>query len=160
RSAMMARQLLAFSRKQLLQPVVLNLNTVVTGMEKMLRPLIGENIELSLFLDHGLKPVKADRAQLEQVLLNLAVNARDAMARGGKLIMETENRELDVRCLEEDFEGEPGSYAILSVSDTGCGMDEATRGHLFEPFFTTKPENQGIGLGLATVYGIIKQSGG
>jgi signal transduction histidine kinase len=160
RAAMVTRQLLAFGRKQILQPVVLDLNAVVSGMERMLRSLIREDIELATFLDPALLPVKADPGQVEVVLLNLVVNARDAMPGGGKLTVETGNRVLIVSDWADDFEGPPGAHALLAVSDNGCGMDEETRSHLFEPFFTTKEVGKGTGLGLATVYGIVKQSGG
>jgi signal transduction histidine kinase len=160
RTARVTRQLLAFSRKQILQLVVLDLNTVVSGMEKMLRALIREDVELATVLDPALLPVKADPGQVEVVLLNLVVNARDAMSRGGKLTIETSNQELIGSDWPDDFEGPPAAHALLAVSDTGCGMDEETRSHLFEPFFTTKAVGNGTGLGLATVYGIVKQSGG
>jgi signal transduction histidine kinase len=160
RAVTVARQLLAFSRKQMVQPVVLDLNGVVTGMEKMLRSVIREDIQLITRPDPALHPVKADLGQIEMVLLNLAVNARDAMPRGGRLTIETANVELDAGVWPTEFEAEPGPYAYLAVTDTGCGMDEKTRAHLFEPFFTTKEAGMGTGLGLATVYGIVKQWGG
>jgi CheY-like chemotaxis protein len=160
RAASVTRQLLAFSRKQALQPVVLDLNGIVTGMEKMLRSLIREDIQLLTLLAPALRPVKADPGQVEVVLRNLAVNACDAMPRGGTLTLETANAELGASFWPNEVEAHPGPYACLAVTDTGCGMDERTRAHIFEPFFTTKEVGQGTGLGLATVYGIVKQSGG
>ncbi|HEV2299625.1 MAG TPA: PAS domain S-box protein [Candidatus Acidoferrales bacterium] len=160
RAASLTKQLLAFSRKQVLEPKVLNLNAVVSDVEKMLRRLIGENIELNITLDHSLGNVKADPSQVEQVILNLAVNARDAMPNGGKLAIRTSNALLDEKECERYRYVVPGEYILLEVRDTGCGMDEETQSHIFEPFFTTKESGRGTGLGLATVYGIIKQSGG
>jgi signal transduction histidine kinase len=160
RAVTVARQLLAFSRKQMVQPVVLDLNGVVTGLDKMLRSLVREDIRLTTLLDPALHPVKADLGQIEVVILNLAANARDAMPRGGTLTIETANAELDASFWPNDFEAQPGPYACLAVTDTGSGMDERTRAHLFEPFFTTKEVGKGTGLGLATVYGVVKQSGG
>jgi PAS domain S-box-containing protein len=160
RAASLTRQLLAFSRKQVLEPTVLDLNTDVVEIEKMLRRLIGENIEMKIVLSPGLGRVKVDRVQIEQVILNLAVNARDAMPDGGHLTIETSNAVLG----EAEIQRYPyvlaGEYTMLGVRDTGCGMDQETQSHIFEPFFTTKESGKGTGLGLATAYGVIKQSGG
>jgi two-component system, cell cycle sensor histidine kinase and response regulator CckA len=160
RAAELTRQLLTFSRRQVVRPRVLDLNTVVVSTAVMLRRLIGEHIELRIVEGPNLAKVHADASQLEQVILNLAVNSRDAMLNGGTLILETQNVDF-----EEPYRGphttlQPGRYAMLAVTDTGAGMDAETRSHLFEPFFTTKAQGHGTGLGLSTVYGIVKQSGG
>jgi two-component system, cell cycle sensor histidine kinase and response regulator CckA len=160
RAAALVRQLLAFGRRQVLQPKALCLNHVVSGMVPMLRRLIGEDIEILTVLDPGIWTVKADPGQIEQVLMNLAVNARDAMPGAGTLILETSNIRFDNARACGSFTVRAGSYVMLAVSDTGCGMDEETRTHLFEPFYTTKEPGKGTGLGLATAYGIVKQSGG
>jgi hypothetical protein len=159
RAANLTRQLLAFSRKQVLKPQVLQLNTVVSGIAEMLRRLVGEDIHFSLHLDAGLGQVRADPTQLEQVLVNLAVNARDAMPNGGQLVIETKNVELDRDTAA--LQGvPPDRYAVVTVSDTGCGMDEKTKSRVFEPFFTTKEVGKGTGLGLSMVLGVVQQSGG
>jgi len=160
RASALTHQLLAFSRKQVLQPKVLDLNGIVTGMGVMLRRLIGEHIELVTALEEKVSRVSADPTQLEQIIVNLAVNARDAMPRGGRLRIETTNVEIDRAFVEQHPYAREGHYALIAVSDTGCGMDAAVQAHMFEPFFTTKEPGQGTGLGLATVYGIVKQHEG
>ena len=160
RAAALTKQLLAFSRKQVLEPKVLDLNTVVADVEKMLKRLIGEDILLEILVSPDLHAVKADPGQIGQVIMNLAVNARDAMPNGGKLTIETANTTLDEKDAGRYRYVVPGQYVKLRVSDTGCGMDAETQSHMFEPFFTTKEKGKGTGLGLATVYGVVKQSGG
>ncbi len=159
RAAALTRHLLAFSRGATAQPRVLDLNHILISMEPMLRRLLGNNIELILLTTAGVGRIKADASQMEQVIVNLATNARDAMARGGKLVIETANVELD-EPTAQNMSAKPGPYVMLAVSDTGVGMDNETRSRLFEPFFTTKAPGSGSGLGLATVYGAIKQADG
>jgi len=160
RASSLTRQLLAFSRKQALQPQVLDLNSIVTEMDKMLRRLIGETIHLDLQPDAGLWRTKADPGQIQQVIMNLAVNARDAMPSGGTLTIETTNVLLDDQYVRQHPDARVGEHVLLAVSDTGSGISDDVRRHLFEPFFTTKGLGNGTGLGLATCYGIVKQSGG
>jgi len=160
RAASLTRQLLAFSRQQVLEPTILNLNTLVADTEKMLHRLIGEDIVLSASFDEGLGRVKADPGQVEQIIMNLVVNARDAMPQGGKLTIATSNAEMDAIFVRDHPGSKIGSYVMLTVADTGCGMDAETQAHIFEPFFTTKERGKGTGLGLSTVYGVVKQSGG
>jgi two-component system cell cycle sensor histidine kinase/response regulator CckA len=160
RAAALTHQLLAFSRQQVLQPKVLDLNAVVTDMSEMLRRLIGVNIELNTQLEPQLGYVKADKGQIEQIIVNLAVNARDAMPDGGRLLIETSNAYLDEPRARSLPFLRSGPHVLLTVTDTGIGMDQETLRHIFEPFFTTKGPGKGTGLGLATVYGVVKQSGG
>jgi len=160
RAAQLTQQLLAFSRRQVLQPKVLDLNSVVAGLESILQRLIGEHIELVTSPAPGLGAVKADPGQLEQIIMNLALNARDAMPTGGRLTIQTAQAVLGAQRPASVKELEPGPYVLLTVSDSGMGMNEATRSQIFDPFFTTKEMGKGTGLGLATVYGIVRQSGG
>jgi PAS domain S-box-containing protein len=159
-AAQLTQQLLAFSRRQVLAPQIVDLKTVIANVEKMLRRMIGEDIALDIVPGPDVGPVKADPWQIEQVLLNLAVNARDAMPQGGKLTFEIADIELDEAFTQRHAGSTPGPFVVLTVSDSGCGMDEQTKAHIFEPFFTTKEKGKGTGLGLAMVYGIVKQSGG
>ena len=160
RASSLIQQLLAFSRRQMMQKKTINLNKLVLNIDKMLRRLIGEDIELFTLFDKDLGMIKADPGQIEQVIMNLAVNARDAMPTGGKLTIETKNVNLDEAYFEHRINGQPGKYVMVSMSDTGHGMDEETKKHIFDPFFTTKEKGKGTGLGLSTVYGIVKQSEG
>jgi PAS domain S-box-containing protein len=159
-AAGLTRQLLAFSRQQVLEPRVLDVNDVVASADSLLKRLLGEDIDLVTMLAPEVGAVMADRGQLEQVIVNLAVNARDAMPDGGKLTIETTNAEMDEAYARTHPPAQPGRFVMLAVSDTGVGMDEQTLGRIFEPFFTTKEVGKGTGLGLATVYGVVKQSGG
>jgi CheY-like chemotaxis protein len=160
KAAELTRQLLAFSRRQVLQPRIVSVNDVVVGIEPLLRRIIGETITLVTVPRPGIGNIRADPSQLEQVIVNLVVNARDAMPDGGTVAIETGEAEFDEAYSQEHFDVLPGHYVMLAVSDAGVGMDAETRMHLFEPFFTTKDPGQGTGLGLATTYGIVKQSGG
>ena len=160
RAAALTRQLLAFSRRQLLEPKIVNLNETVAEVEKMLRRLIGEDVILASNLDHSLQPVRVDPGQIEQVLVNLAVNARDAMPSGGQLTIETRNVVWTEEYCRVHLGFMPGRYVMISMTDTGCGMTPEVKRRVFEPFFTTKGAGKGTGLGLATVFGIVRQSGG
>jgi len=160
RATGLTRQLLAFSRMQVLQPRAINLNSIVEEMGKLIPRLIGEDIELAIHTTPALGTIRADASQMEQIIMNLAVNARDAMPKGGKLIIETSNADLDGAYKQVHPVVKPGRYVLLAVSDTGVGMDAETQAHIFEPFFTTKEQGKGTGLGLSTVYGVVKQSGG
>jgi PAS domain S-box-containing protein len=160
RATSLTRQLLAFSRKQMLAPKVLNIQAIMADMEAILRRLIGEDIVLDAISAPSLGHVKADRSQIEQVVMNLAINARDAMPNGGRLTIEASNVEIGADVPHQPTVVAPGRYVMLAVTDNGCGMNEEVRAHIFEPFFTTKEKGKGTGLGLATVYGIVKQSGG
>ncbi len=160
RAAELTRQLLAFSRRQTLEPKVLNINDMIADTAKMLKRVLGEDVDLHFAPAPDLGNVRADVIQIEQVLMNLAINARDAMPDGGKLTIETANVELDAAYAAGHVSSVPGRYVLMAVSDTGHGMDAATQSHLFEPFFTTKDKSKGTGLGLATAYGIVKQHGG
>ncbi|MGC1613280.1 MAG: PAS domain S-box protein [Candidatus Acidiferrum sp.] len=160
RASMLIRQLLAFSRRQVLQPKVIDLNAIVLGLDKLLARLMGEHIEMATRCGASVGNVKADPAQVEQVIMNLVVNARDAMPKGGRLTVETFNVDLDSTYARDHVSVKPGAYVMLAVSDTGMGMSPDTVAHIFEPFFTTKESGQGTGLGLSTVYGIVKQSDG
>jgi signal transduction histidine kinase len=160
RAASLTRQLLAFARKQVIEPEILDLNSLVQNLEKLLHRLIGEDIDLVIRTAPSLRAVKADAGQIEQIVMNLAVNARDAMPTGGKLTIETTNVQLDGAYVRQHLGAVAGEYVLLAVSDTGVGMSDEIKQHIFEPFFTTKPQGQGTGLGLATCYGIVKQHGG
>lgn len=160
RAAGLVRQLLAFSRRQVMQPKTIDLNAIVLNLDKLLRRLMDDNVEMVTQVPENVGKVKADPAQIEQVIMNLVVNARDAMPNGGRLVVETSNADLDASYAENHVSMKPGRYVMLAVSDTGVGMDRRTIAHIFEPFYTTKESGRGTGLGLSTVYGIVKQSGG
>jgi signal transduction histidine kinase len=160
RAATLTRQLLAYGRKQILQPEILDLNAVLAGMENTLRHLLGRSTDVIIVPVAGLKPVKADAGQIEQVIMNIAINAHDAMPNGGKLTLETANVSFELESLGRCVELKAGDYVMLAISDTGTGMTEPVMARVFDPFFSTKGAGQGTGLGLATSYGIIKQSGG
>jgi len=160
-AASLTRQLLAFSRKQVIKPEVLDLNEVISETEKMLKRMIGEDVEFQTILESELWKVHMDSGQIDQMIINMAVNSRDAMPQGGKLVVETANVDLDENYFrEQGLDETPGSYVMLAISDTGSGMNKETRDHIFDPFFTTKEIGKGTGLGLSTVYGIIKQNNG
>jgi len=160
RAGALTKQLLAFSRRQIMQPCVMNVNTAVEHTEKMLRRLIGEDVELVLSLREDIGNIKADPNHIEQAIVNLALNARDAMPKGGRITLETANAHLDETYARTHAGVKPGDFVMVAVSDNGCGMDAETRRRIFEPFFTTKEKGKGTGLGLATVYGVVKQLGG
>jgi Signal transduction histidine kinase len=160
KATLLTSQLLAFSRKQVISPRVLDLNAVLQEVDRMLPRLIGEDVQLSIVQGANLATVKADPGQMEQVIMNLCVNARDAMPRGGKLTIETDTVKIDTDTARRIGASSPGTFVMLSVTDNGAGMDAQTQSRIFEPFFTTKEKGKGTGLGLATVYGIVKQSGG
>jgi signal transduction histidine kinase len=160
RAGALTNQLLAFSRRQVMQPRIINLNAVIGQTEKMLRRLIGEDIQLVMSLDKNAGNIKADPNHIEQAIVNLAVNSRDAMPNGGRITIETGNVQIDDTYVKTHMGVKPGDFVMIAVSDTGHGMDSATRQNIFEPFFTTKQQGKGTGLGLATVYGMVKQSGG
>jgi PAS domain S-box-containing protein len=160
RASLLTNQLLAFSRRQVLKPVIINPNKIIGEMKIMLKRIIGEDIELITLLNPEVGNIRVDAGQIEQVIMNLAVNSRDAMPQGGQLVIETAYKHIDKAIIQDDKEIEVGPYIVLKISDTGEGMDAHTKSHVFEPFFTTKKESKGTGLGMATVYGIVKQSGG
>ncbi len=160
RAAELTSQLLAFSRKQVLKPQIIDLNTIVNDLEKMIKRLVGERIDTVAVLEPRISPVKADKGQMDQVIMNLVINARDAMPKGGKITIETKNVKIDDNYIKKYSELKPGSYAMIAVTDTGTGMTKETVDKIFEPFFTTKGLGKGTGLGLSTVYGIVKQSNG
>jgi nitrogen-specific signal transduction histidine kinase/ActR/RegA family two-component response regulator len=160
RAVNLVRQLLAFSRKQVLRPKILDLNAIVVNLDQLLRRLMNENIEMKTFVSKDVGAIKADPGQIEQVIMNLVVNARDALPGGGRILIETSNVDLDSSYTLDHAVVRPGPYVLLAVTDTGVGMTADTVAHIFEPFYTTKESGRGTGLGLSTVYGIVKQSGG